>query len=281
VDITFGEYLRALITGDTDIAPDDRWGYRIAVIEAFRRRGIYPRDVRTLAADALLWTKPTSSRMRDFFAGLIHTLKKDLPMLEWQTTAPREQIDHLNHKSQKVAWRWIKDRLVDHKTGRVRDADLTESMGLAPGAGAPPTVYRSKVDGLPALEIHSVRSARRPTQEGRTIIDLVVEMTQRRRGYLEPEKQKQAEALAPDSPKWKSDEFRADFKVRGGCTLLINSETGEVRYCVVKSIGSDTRLTWQRAFVSGATEPSLRATYSRVVPGARVPEPFALLHRSR
>jgi len=43
IDIVFGEYLRALITADTDLVPYDRLGYRIAFIEAFRNRGIYPR----------------------------------------------------------------------------------------------------------------------------------------------------------------------------------------------------------------------------------------------
>ena len=41
-DITFGSYLRALITADVDIAPEDENGYRVALIEAFRARGIFP-----------------------------------------------------------------------------------------------------------------------------------------------------------------------------------------------------------------------------------------------
>ena len=53
VDVTFGEYLRAIVTADADLVPDDPHGYRIAFIEAFRRRGIYPRSVRTLSPDAL------------------------------------------------------------------------------------------------------------------------------------------------------------------------------------------------------------------------------------
>src|SRR5262249_45239253 len=119
------------------------------------------------------------------------------------------------------------------------------------------------------------------TQDGRTIIDLVIEMTQRRRGYLDPQKQAQAEKLKPDAATWGTPEFKPDFKLRGGCTLLIDSETGEVRYCIFKKIRSDARLARQREFVSGASESSLRATYSPSVPGARVAEPFALLHRSR
>ncbi|HTU18550.1 MAG TPA: hypothetical protein VMG10_10860 [Gemmataceae bacterium] len=293
VDITFGEYLRALITGDSELAPDDPHGYRIAVIEAFRRRGIYPRDVRTLAWDALLWQKPTD-HLPDF-ADLIHKLKsgwmpesmpgfkppargKEPPTLEWQTTASREQIDRLNHRYQYATWAWFKEQAAN--SGKRRNGFLPDAIGLALGADAPATIYRSKLDGLPALEIHSVRSARRPLQDGRTILDLVIEMTQSRRGYLDPEKQKRADKLPPDSPQWKTPELRPDFKFRGGCTLLIDSEKGELRYCIVKSIRSESRLARQRAFVSGAAEPSLRATYTRLTPGSPIHEPFALLHRS-
>src|SRR5262249_57896339 len=39
VDLTFGEYLRALITADADLVRNDKHGYRTAFIEAFRNRG--------------------------------------------------------------------------------------------------------------------------------------------------------------------------------------------------------------------------------------------------
>lgn len=55
VDITFGDYLRAIITADTDLYSEDELGYRIAFIEAFRRRGIYPRDIKTLSEQSLCW----------------------------------------------------------------------------------------------------------------------------------------------------------------------------------------------------------------------------------
>jgi hypothetical protein len=278
VDITFGEYLRALVTGDCDLVPEDKWGYRIAVIEAFRRRGIYPRDVRTLAADALLWSEPAAPLPK--FGDLIRQIKSDLPTLEWQTTAERTEIARLNHKYQHVTHDWIKQRRATPAGKREWNDEALDALGLALNADAPATIYRSKTDRLPALEIHSVRSARRPVQDGRTIIDLVIEMTQRRRGYLDPKKQDQAEQLPPDSPKW-DKEFKPDFRFRGGCTLLIDSETGLVRCCVVKNIRSDSRLARQREFATAASEPSLRATYApSPSPGARVLEPFALLHRS-
>jgi hypothetical protein len=55
VDVTFGDFLRALITADADFFPEDPRRYRLAFIEAFRDHGIYPLDVRALAEDALRW----------------------------------------------------------------------------------------------------------------------------------------------------------------------------------------------------------------------------------
>jgi hypothetical protein len=58
VDLRFGEYLRALVTADTDLVPDDPWAYREALIDAFRRRHIYPADLQSLSQDALRWCGP-------------------------------------------------------------------------------------------------------------------------------------------------------------------------------------------------------------------------------
>ena len=55
VDVTFGDFLRALITADADFFPEDPRRYRLAFIESFRDRGIYPIDIRALAEDALRW----------------------------------------------------------------------------------------------------------------------------------------------------------------------------------------------------------------------------------
>jgi hypothetical protein len=58
IDLRFGEYLRALITADFDLVPDDPFAYREALLDAFARRGIYPDDVINLSEDTLLWRPP-------------------------------------------------------------------------------------------------------------------------------------------------------------------------------------------------------------------------------
>ncbi|MDH4064375.1 MAG: hypothetical protein OEW19_08235, partial [Acidobacteriota bacterium] len=63
VDITFGEFLRAIITADTDAVADDDLHYRVAFAEAFRKRGLYPRDLRTLSENSLVWRAPETRRV--------------------------------------------------------------------------------------------------------------------------------------------------------------------------------------------------------------------------
>jgi hypothetical protein len=77
VDLTFGEFLRALVTADAVTVPDDPYGYREALVLAFRRYGITVPNVPDLSEDALLWRKPedglkTQAISRLSFARLRH-----------------------------------------------------------------------------------------------------------------------------------------------------------------------------------------------------------------
>jgi hypothetical protein len=58
VDLTFGEYLRAIVTADFDLVPEDPLGYREAFVQAFRRYGVTVPGVADLSEDALLWRPP-------------------------------------------------------------------------------------------------------------------------------------------------------------------------------------------------------------------------------
>ena len=68
VDVTFFDFLRALITADAEYVPDDRHDYRIAVVEAFMKRGIVPGEsdaeadgLRSLSADSIRWASFAAS----------------------------------------------------------------------------------------------------------------------------------------------------------------------------------------------------------------------------
>lgn len=55
VDVTFGDFLRALVTSDFELNPEDRDELRYCLIESFRERGIYPASVPSLAEESLIW----------------------------------------------------------------------------------------------------------------------------------------------------------------------------------------------------------------------------------
>ena len=58
VAATFGDYLRAMITADADLVPEDKLNFRIALAESFRKRGVPVPGCLSYAPDSLCWDKP-------------------------------------------------------------------------------------------------------------------------------------------------------------------------------------------------------------------------------
>ena len=56
---TFGEYLRAIITADIDLVPEDPMRFRVALAEAFRKRAIPVPGCMSYAPEALFWDPPS------------------------------------------------------------------------------------------------------------------------------------------------------------------------------------------------------------------------------
>lgn len=155
VDITFGEYLRAVITADSDLVADDPWAYREAWVDGFRWYGIKPRDVVALTQDALKWRgpdRPVPHVPRLAFAELRFNGDPGRPADE------QELLEQANALGELVA-----------------DPAYAATFGLARSGDA-------ELDGdeveLPLVE--SVRSLRRIGPDGQVIFDLVAEVTQRR-----------------------------------------------------------------------------------------------------
>jgi hypothetical protein len=57
VDVTFGDFLRALITANIDLKADDGFPVRDALMQAFRVRGIYPEGAAFFSQDSLSWPR--------------------------------------------------------------------------------------------------------------------------------------------------------------------------------------------------------------------------------
>lgn len=273
-DPDFGDYLRALITADKELVTDDRHNYRLAVIEAFRQRGIYPRDVRNLSAESLVWHIPDEGEQEkyDIVFGGPGGLREIVP--DWDTKTDRKEIQEQARLSRIL----LHKKFVDPSA---REAAKAAHIVLD---NPVPSIYMK--DGIPAIEIHSVRPARRIGPDGQTVLELVIEITQRRRGYLDPSTQVKVDSGEIDPP-------NPDFILRGGCTLLVDPTGGKVRYCIYKDIMSENRLNRMRKYLQEGVAPSLHVTYfgnpllehfrsyaKKESAGDSSFEPFAVLHRS-
>jgi len=222
VDITFGEYLRAIITADCDLVRDDDLGYRVAFVEAFRRRGIYPRDLRTLSAESLRWAGPGNDERRPS-----PKLLEGLPSLrkfaaEHSHTHGRQALFELEREMRRAMHAWLLQRLAGPGGGK--DAQF---LGLERGQ---------------RFEVHALRVANRVGPDGNLLRQVIIEILQSR-----------TERLVAGDRKSKK------IEVQGGCTLVANLETLQISYCIRKSATSRTRLERQRAFLAGAG--SLFSTY--------------------
>lgn len=269
VDVNFGDYLRAMITADADLMPNDHRSYRLAFIEAFRQHGIYPLDVRSLSENSLRWQSLDQEFNNAFSDALQSSLDLQKVFSQKNSTRDRKSLFDQSCQNQARFHNWLTDAAPAH---------VLASLGINLSSDAPGSIFRK--GGTPTLEVHSVRPAFRVGPDGRTIDDLVIEMTQRRRGYYNSQTQTQVDLGEIDPP-------LPDFIFRGGTTILLDLEAYKVRYAVIKRINSDRRLEAMRRYLTRNLDPSLQMTYfgdSRrnyfQAMSQEIPlEPFALLHR--
>jgi len=151
VDLTFGEYLRAIVTADAVTVPEDPCGYREAFVYAFRRYGIRVDGVADLSEESLLWRPP------------------EYPL----DPIPELAFDHLRHVFEPG---WPVD--VAERTARathlgtfITAGDRHEYFGLA---------VPSRKAGIDPPVVQSVRTLRRLTPDRELDFHVVAEITQRR-----------------------------------------------------------------------------------------------------
>jgi hypothetical protein len=257
VDPTFGDYLRALITADYDLVRDDDLGYRLAMIEAFRQYGIYPLDVRSLAVGSLQWRAPLDQA---FQPRVLPALDAMRALAQSQEETPERERLFAQQASARAA---LHDILLKV------EPTLVEACGL--------DTARLRRDGRPLFEIHSIRPARRVGPDGQTLTDAVIEVTQGRPGYLDPKAQADSDKAIKGEGGPPLEE-PPDFWFRGGTTMVIDLETGAVRYAISKNVWSESRLARQRDYRSALSDDSARAMYFGRS-GQGTGEPFAFLHR--
>jgi hypothetical protein len=156
VDITFGEYLRGIITADADLVEDDRYNYRVAFVEAFRRRGIYPLDLDTLSVDTLRWQGVELNIPRKQARILVNQLKRYADKCFYISS--REQL-FIETRAQRI------DLHAAIAEVFANTPDLPPKLGLDPHSG---------------FEVHALRRSMRVGPDGQYMPQIIVALTQSR-----------------------------------------------------------------------------------------------------
>lgn len=151
VDIDFGDFLRAMITADTELVVDDDWGYREAIVQGFRQKGIYPHEVTTLSESSLCWNGPLRPGGYTIEAFALQNLR-----FEGDPGIPARRRD-------------IYEQAVELAARIETDPDLAGEIGL----------HAIDADHDPP-EVVAIRPARRGGPDGQIAFDLVAEVIQAR-----------------------------------------------------------------------------------------------------
>ncbi|NHF58044.1 hypothetical protein FK220_001740 [Flavobacteriaceae bacterium TP-CH-4] len=269
-DITFGDYIRALITADFEMAPEDDGGYRVALIEAFREWGFQIDRVNTMSVDSLRWN-PTSEMFDSEFDTLalsiiIENLKpiirellglKDRKNIYEKTKEINAILHGIITKGldpQKKGENRFASSLTDYysaydsqlgshreKIEQMKEMHNPDWIGFLEKLGLLPTMkHEHRYEGEPIpfnpdfkLQVLNVRPVYRSSREGMRIDQVVVTLLQTMRVE-------------------KNGHELDGLKFRGGCTLVFDlSEKSVLNYAIVKRLGSQRRLKAQLEYQLG------------------------------
>jgi hypothetical protein len=241
VDVTFFDFLRALITADAEYVPDDRYDYRVAVVEAFTKRGIVPGDsdaeddgLRSLSADAIRWATFSPS---DAIGATRHYRAIVQALREYADACVyiRRREDLFNTTRSHRA-----------KLNRMFRSAFDETPRFRTGLG---------LDEGP-IEVHTLRRAMRTRPNGRVDPEVMVSLTQSRRVAAD---------RAADTPR---------HRVLGGASMIVNLADSDMpRYRIVKSMNDPVRQRSAARFNAANAADPLRSLYL-----APRTDQFALLH---
>jgi len=294
VDITFGDYLRAIITADYDLEEEDSMDYRLAFIEAFRKRGIYPAGTRNLSEDSLRYTILEKDPEKSHPDGLALFLREFSNKMVF--AFGREQI--FNTTSEFITGKFS----VDGKTqglhsriaGKFSNEAFEKLTGLVFRSGFKEFgIRQSKTygSGYPSFSIRSLKLASRVGPSGNKCNQAIITLTQRAH-YTFTRDDDGKITFRPSHLSRNRKSADNSIILYGGATLIYDLDNSMMKYCITKPLldpswpGGKPAINTQRLnalysyqFENNSGSDRYRAYFTPCNGEAPV-EPFSFLHRS-
>lgn len=205
VDVTFGDFLRAMITADFELVPDDDLNARGAMIEGFRLRGIYPDGVGSLAEESLLW---------DNVERKLPPLGPDVLVLLREVFFDAVQSFDTGTQETLPDQKYFFQQYVSVEEGESVELDVNGELAAALHGYAKTNALALGLDGDASIQVRGFHPAFRVAPSGRLLIELVVQYTQADRS---------------------AENELGGLPFRGGCTLIASSN-GAFRYLISKPL---------------------------------------------
>lgn len=273
LDLTFGDYLRAIITADFDMVAEDSYGYRVAFIEAFQKRGISP-GVNSMAVEDLLYPlyplkkgphDPEPSQEEQNLVQKLREVKNSIGYLtdrdalynaitelvygknkkvDAQGSVGTDQVTGLHHHL-KDLFTAASQPFPRDVTGLMfpNDEKTTEDLGLK---------YGYMTGNCASYVVGNLALANRVTPDDTIVNHMVITLIQKRgvrfekrdgdwkiAGYFVPDKTEQEQR----------DKHSIDFG--GGCTLIFDLDAKRLRYAIKKDIDDHERMARQFDYEQG------------------------------
>jgi hypothetical protein len=156
IDVTFGDFLRAMVTADIEIAPRDLYGQRAVTVEAFRRRGVHPENVTSLAEASLIWDPPDRALPKFPNALVTDLAAAALALSRVPTYGSKSDSSGLSDA---------------HKARERQDRPLLSEYALK-------NARALHLDPKKKIDVSGFHSAFRVAPDGQLLIDIVAQFTQ-------------------------------------------------------------------------------------------------------
>ena len=263
IDITFGDYLRALVTADFELSPSDEIGLRANMIEAFRARGIYPDNVASLAEESLRWESSEDSGL------------PSLPIYD-----DPDKAAGADPKQTCLSAYWL-ESFLDNAYEASSSPDTQSSDALRPDVKHKFEKEGEAADEEEGTSFAIVRVLMKYAEENAVALDLDPDRTISVEGFhpvfrVNPRGQLLVEMVAQFTQR--HEEFQENYDVSGGLNLrggttVIASANGVVRYVISKPLESESfslqknaeakmRRERQEAFVRELDQTDTNLTWS-------------------
>ncbi|MBX7211125.1 MAG: hypothetical protein K1X78_22655 [Verrucomicrobiaceae bacterium] len=292
VDLTFGDFLRGIITADIDLKGEAQHEFRLAFIDAFRRRGIYPKGIKVLSVDSIAHTRsPEIGPQIGQLIGIIAEFLRDFRS-EVSYCMDRQQMFDISRcfsggrsKLNGKSILGLHARMLAKFDGSYDFQRLTR---LAWADWGNVGVADSRDEYGPRFAVQNLRLVSRAAPNGDQVNNIVFSIVQRagvkiKNGTIEPHVLKDGEADDDDS-----------MIFRGGCTFVFDLDTLDLKYVISKPLlgpqpesgrhapqldEDRVRAQYEYQFETGPNAMSEFRQYFDTGFARGLPEPFALLHQ--